>query len=242
MFHAVHAARHGARQPRRGVADVPVLRRGRHAGRLAPGASRQPRRRRRRAGDHRDDRRRARRGASRPAAPACTTTSTWRRGNGSSTSCTRIRPPRSACSWRTPGARARPSCRGKECDEPLADGRLADRLSLADSLPAAQPGAARHDARRHGPGARRFRESRRMSPKAGFDMLELHMAHGYLLSSFISPLTNRRDDEYGGSLENRMRYPLEVFDAVRARLAGRASRSRCASRRPTGRDWRTDRR
>ena len=52
--------------------------------------------------------------------------------------------------------------------------------------------------------------------EAGFDMLELHMAHGYLLSSFISPLTNRRDDDYGGSLENRMRYPLEVFDAVRA--------------------------
>jgi anthraniloyl-CoA monooxygenase len=50
---------------------------------------------------------------------------------------------------------------------------------------------------------------------AGFDMLELHMAHGYLLSSFISPLTNQRHDEYGGSLDNRMRYPLEVFDAVR---------------------------
>ncbi|MGH7680992.1 MAG: bifunctional salicylyl-CoA 5-hydroxylase/oxidoreductase [Candidatus Eiseniibacteriota bacterium] len=51
---------------------------------------------------------------------------------------------------------------------------------------------------------------------AGFDMLELHMAHGYLLASFISPLTNRRGDAYGGSLENRMRFPLEVFRAVRA--------------------------
>lgn len=51
---------------------------------------------------------------------------------------------------------------------------------------------------------------------AGFDMVEVHMAHGYLLSSFLSPLTNHREDEYGGSLENRMRYPLEVFDAVRA--------------------------
>ena len=50
---------------------------------------------------------------------------------------------------------------------------------------------------------------------AGFDWLELHCAHGYLLSSFISPLTNQRDDEYGGSLENRLRYPLEVFRAVR---------------------------
>jgi anthraniloyl-CoA monooxygenase len=50
----------------------------------------------------------------------------------------------------------------------------------------------------------------------GFDWLELHFAHGYLLSSFLSPLTNQRSDEYGGSLENRMRFPLEVFDAVRA--------------------------
>ena len=48
-----------------------------------------------------------------------------------------------------------------------------------------------------------------------FDWLELHFAHGYFLSSFLSPLTNQRSDEYGGSLENRMRYPLEVFDAVR---------------------------
>ncbi|HZT61983.1 MAG TPA: bifunctional salicylyl-CoA 5-hydroxylase/oxidoreductase [Burkholderiales bacterium] len=52
--------------------------------------------------------------------------------------------------------------------------------------------------------------------QAGFDMLELHMAHGYLLSSFISPLTNQRTDEYGGPVANRLRYPLEVFRAVRA--------------------------
>jgi anthraniloyl-CoA monooxygenase len=50
---------------------------------------------------------------------------------------------------------------------------------------------------------------------AGFDWLELHCAHGYLLASFISPLTNLRTDEFGGSLENRMRFPLRVFDAVR---------------------------
>ncbi len=50
---------------------------------------------------------------------------------------------------------------------------------------------------------------------AGFDLIELHMAHGYLLSTFLSPLTNVRTDAYGGSLEARMRYPLEVFDAVR---------------------------
>ena len=50
---------------------------------------------------------------------------------------------------------------------------------------------------------------------AGFDLLELHMAHGYLLAAFISPLTNQRSDEYGGSIANRMRFPLEVFDACR---------------------------
>jgi anthraniloyl-CoA monooxygenase len=55
----------------------------------------------------------------------------------------------------------------------------------------------------------------RRAALAGFDLLELHMGHGYLLSSFLSPLTNRRDDEYGGTVENRLRYPLEVLAAVR---------------------------
>ncbi|MGD0141968.1 MAG: bifunctional salicylyl-CoA 5-hydroxylase/oxidoreductase, partial [Rhizomicrobium sp.] len=52
--------------------------------------------------------------------------------------------------------------------------------------------------------------------RAGFDMLELHCAHGYLFASFLSPLTNRRTDDYGGAIENRRRYPLEVFEAMRA--------------------------
>ncbi len=60
-----------------------------------------------------------------------------------------------------------------------------------------------------------FVQAARRAAEAGFDWLELHCAHGYLLSSFISPLTNQRQDEYGGSLENRLRYPLEVFYAVR---------------------------
>jgi anthraniloyl-CoA monooxygenase len=55
-----------------------------------------------------------------------------------------------------------------------------------------------------------------LAAAAGFDMLELHMAHGYLLSSFLSPVSNRRTDRYGGSLDNRARFPLEVVDAVRA--------------------------
>ncbi len=54
-----------------------------------------------------------------------------------------------------------------------------------------------------------------MGHRAGFDWLELHYAHGYLMSAFITPLTNKRTDDYGGSLENRMRFPLEVFHAVR---------------------------
>jgi anthraniloyl-CoA monooxygenase len=61
-----------------------------------------------------------------------------------------------------------------------------------------------------------FVRAARAAVDAGFDWLELHCAHGYLLSSFISPLTNRREDEYGGPLENRCRYPLEMFAAIRA--------------------------
>ena len=61
-----------------------------------------------------------------------------------------------------------------------------------------------------------FVETTLRAARAGFDVLELHCAHGYLLSSFLTPVSNQRTDEYGGSLENRLRYPLEVFDAVRA--------------------------
>jgi len=61
-----------------------------------------------------------------------------------------------------------------------------------------------------------FVRSTRYAGEAGFDMLEIHMAHGYLLASFISPLTNQRTDAYGGAIENRMRFPLEVFRECRA--------------------------
>jgi anthraniloyl-CoA monooxygenase len=60
-----------------------------------------------------------------------------------------------------------------------------------------------------------FEKSARYADEAGFDMLEIHMAHGYLLASFISPLTNQRKDEYGGPIANRMRFPLELFKACR---------------------------
>ncbi|MDI1429718.1 bifunctional salicylyl-CoA 5-hydroxylase/oxidoreductase [Polyangium sorediatum] len=61
-----------------------------------------------------------------------------------------------------------------------------------------------------------FVTATKMADEAGFDLVEVHMAHGYLLASFLSPITNRRTDAYGGSIENRMRFPLEIFDAVRA--------------------------
>jgi anthraniloyl-CoA monooxygenase len=60
-----------------------------------------------------------------------------------------------------------------------------------------------------------FVKAAQMADRAGFDMLELHYAHGYLMSSFITPITNHRNDEYGGTLENRMRFPLEVLAGVR---------------------------
>lgn len=61
-----------------------------------------------------------------------------------------------------------------------------------------------------------FVKAAEMAARVGADMIELHAAHGYLIASFISPVTNRRTDEYGGSFDNRMRYPLEVFKAMRA--------------------------
>jgi anthraniloyl-CoA monooxygenase len=61
-----------------------------------------------------------------------------------------------------------------------------------------------------------FARAAQLAAEAGFDMLAIEMARGYLLASFLSPLANQREDEYGGALENRMRFPLEIFDAVRA--------------------------
>ncbi|RIV78623.1 NADH:flavin oxidoreductase/NADH oxidase [Pelagerythrobacter aerophilus] len=78
-----------------------------------------------------------------------------------------------------------------------------------------------------------FAEAARRAARLGIGAVQLHGAHGYLLHEFLSPLSNRRDDEYGGSLENRMRFPLEVFDAVRAAFPP----DRPVSVRVSGADW-----
>jgi 2,4-dienoyl-CoA reductase-like NADH-dependent reductase (Old Yellow Enzyme family) len=78
-----------------------------------------------------------------------------------------------------------------------------------------------------------FAASAQRAARLGIDAVQLHCAHGYLLHEFLSPLSNRRDDEYGGGLENRMRFPLEVFDAVRAAFPADGA----VSMRVSGTDW-----
>jgi anthraniloyl-CoA monooxygenase len=101
-------------------------------------------------------------------------------------------------------------------DEPLDRGNWpvvgpsAIRYSPANQVPAELTHAQMKEIRDA------FVRAAEMGREAGFDMLELHCAHGYLLSAFITPLRNRRSDEYGGTLANRLRYPLEVFRAMRA--------------------------
>jgi 2,4-dienoyl-CoA reductase-like NADH-dependent reductase (Old Yellow Enzyme family) len=78
-----------------------------------------------------------------------------------------------------------------------------------------------------------FAEAAKRSARLGIEAVQIHGAHGYLLHQFLSPLSNRREDEYGGSLENRMRFPLEVFDAVRAAFPA----DRPVTMRLSGTDW-----
>ena len=78
-----------------------------------------------------------------------------------------------------------------------------------------------------------FAEAARRADRLGLDAIQIHAAHGYLLHEFLSPISNRRDDEYGGSLENRMRFPLEIFDALRAAF----SPDKPVTVRVSGTDW-----
>src|SRR5262249_41264206 len=101
-------------------------------------------------------------------------------------------------------------------DEPLAEGNWP--LISASPLPYLPQGQVPRQMTRQDMDdvCADFVRATRLAEDAGVDMLELHFAHGYLLASFLSPLTNVRTDEYGGGLASRARYPLEVFDAVRA--------------------------
>src|SRR5882724_11109669 len=133
------------------------------------------------------------------------------RSSASSISVTRNPVPSYACSSATRGARARPSSAGSAWTtrwNPATGiwSHLHRFRITRNRRPRADMDRIRDE----------FVRAARYANQAGFDMLELHMAHGYLLSSFISPLTNLREDEYGGPIGNRLRYPLEVFRAVRA--------------------------
>lgn len=105
-------------------------------------------------------------------------------------------------------------------DTPLAEGNW--DLVSASAIPWSDQNASPREITRAEMDQIRdqFVSAARMAERAGFDMIELHAAHGYLVSSFISPVSNIREDSYGGPLENRMRWPLEVFTAMRAAWPG----------------------
>ena len=202
-------------EPRLRLADGAIPRGRRHAQRLALRALRRARQGRRRPGVHRDDLRVARgthfSGLHRPLQPRARARLEEARGF-------RARRDRSQDRHS-----ARPF--GPQRFDPARLGRRRTRrLPTAIGRPSAllaSPGAPNNPAPREMTRADMdevrdaFVRAAEMADRAGFDWLELHYAHGYLMSSFITPLTNRRSDEYGGSLDNRMRFPLEVFHAVR---------------------------
>ena len=226
-----------AAQPDRDRADVPVLG-GRGPGdRLARDPPRQPRPLRRGAADRSRRPRCCRRGASAPTTSACGRTRPRRR----SIACIRIvrrysdmpiaiqlahagRKASTRVPWEG-GAQIRAG-RGAR----LADGRAVGAAVRRGRAPAAR--ARRGRTRRR---ARGLRAGGAAAARLGFDAVQIHGAHGYLLHQFLSPLSNRRDDDYGGSLENRMRFPLEVFDAVRAAFPAERAGQRAGVRHRLGR-------
>ena len=113
---------------------------------------------------------------------------------------------------------SRPWEGGKPLDSEQGGWEVRGPSDVAWSADAPVPVVLRRDELEGLAGA--FAGSAKRAVRAGYDAVELHAAHGYLLHEFLSPLSNKRDDEYGGSLENRMRFPLQVFRAVRAALPG----------------------
>ena len=214
--HALPGARRAAQEPHHGFAHGHVLLPGRRAGRFPLGASGRPRHGRRRPGDGGDDLRFARR-AHHPGCPglwndeqarAFTRIVDFVHGNSDA---------RIGVQIGHAGRKGSTQLGWQKIDHPLAEGNWpllsASALPYIEGVsqtPRAMTRADMDQVRDN------FVAATKRAVAAGFDWLELHCAHGYLLSSFISPLTNQRDDEYGGSLENRLRYPLEVFHAVRA--------------------------
>ena len=125
-------------------------------------------------------------------------------------------PARIACQIGHAGRKGSTQLGWEGMDAPLPDGNWP--LIAPSPLPWSEANATPREMTRADMEAVRdqFVAATEMAARAGFDMVELHAAHGYLLSSFLTPVSNRRTDAYGGSLENRLRWPLEVFAAMRA--------------------------
>ena len=122
---------------------------------------------------------------------------------------------RFVCNWAIRGAKGSTQLGWEEMDAPLKDGNW-PIVSASDIPWSAQNEIPKAMDRKDMDLVQaQFVSAAEMADRAGFDMIEIHAAHGYLLSSFITPLTNNRTDDYGGSLENRLRFPLEIFQAVR---------------------------
>lgn len=116
------------------------------------------------------------------------------------------------------------------------DGGWATVGASANSYENIAPPAAELGSRDLGEVRAAFGDAAARAVRIGFDLVEMHAAHGYLLSSFLSPLSNQRTDAYGGSRENRMRFPLECFDAMRAAMPDEMP----LIVRFSGTDWRDD--
>ena len=226
--------RTGAVQPHRRGADVPVLRGRRLHERLAchpPGTSRVVRSR---PADHRSHGRRARGTHHLCRRGPVGRGHRGRDGQGAGDRAQVFTHAHRAATrpCRTQGFDGS-AVEGRPADWPRRAGRLADRGAVAAAVQCrgCAPVALSHAELGHVCAA--FAAAAARAARLGLDGVQIHAAHGYLLHQFLSPLSNRRTDEYGGSLENRMRFPLEVYDAVRSAFPA----ERPVSVRVSGTDW-----